>query len=144
METISFSIVTDGIEGSFSETYYVGQYVSIQHSAINDGVYKITAISSGKLTLDATLLEEAGNDDIILWGLALPNGLLSVVSNITTYVSNQGTGATLMSESQGNRSVSYKDGSDWKSAYNSQLSPYKAMYDDRDVYCRRYSIDRKV
>ena len=143
LDTNGYSIEVDGIIGSFSATYQVGQYVNIQNSVLNDGTYKISAVSGSKLTLDATLIAETNNEDICLWGLRLPKGLLDLATDIETYVSSQTTKADVMSESQGNRSVSYKDGSNWKSAFKTQLSQYRSVYDDRDTWCRKYNIRTK-
>ena len=141
LETGVFTIVADGIEG-FTGEYVVGQYINIQESFLNDGTYKITAVTDTKLTLDATLTAE-DTATIYLWGLKLPKAYLSLISDIETYADMQTTSANLQSESQGNRSVTYKDGSDWQSAFKAQLSVYRSLYDDRATYCRMYNIDTK-
>jgi len=143
LDTSGYAIEVDGVTGSFSATYIVGQYINIQNSVINDGTYKITTVSGSKLTLDATLTVEPNNTDICIWGLRLPAGLISLISDITTYVSGQTTKADLASESQGNRSISYKNGSSWQSAFKSQLSQYRNLYDDRITWCRKYNIRTK-
>lgn len=141
LENATFTIVSDGITGTFDESYLVGQYVNIQDSVLNDGTYKITAVSGSKLTLDATLLAEESY--IYLWGLRLPQGLLSVITDITTYVNSSTSSAEIQSESQGNRSVTYANGnSGWQSVFRNQLAPYKSLYDDRITYTN-YNITSK-
>ena len=136
----TFSVVADGIEGTFNETYLVGQYISILDSFLNDGVYKITGVTNTKLTLDAALLAESSK--LCIHGLKLPKAYLSVISAIETYTAGQSTQAEISSESQGSRSVTYKDGSGWQSAFKSKLSPYMSMFDDRRNFIE-YDINTK-
>ena len=141
LESQTFKIVSDGIEGTFTDTYLVGQYVNIMDSVLNDGTYKITGVTGSKLTLDATLLEEESY--IYLWGLQLPRGYITLIDDITTYNNSVTNKAELTSETQGNRSVTYKNGSSWQNAFMSQLANYRSMFDDRITYCRQYNINTK-
>lgn len=140
VESKAYAIVADGITGSFQEKYVVGQYVWVYNSFLNDGVYKITAVASNKLTLDATLQAEDTGETIVVFGLAPPKAFLDMVASISTYVTNQGTAQGIKSESQGNRSVSYGSGasgaggSDWQSVYSQQLNKYRRMYDDDESF----------
>lgn len=60
--------------------YYTGQYVRIIGSLFNDGVYKITALSNGTITLDGTLQDEAFNGYIV--GLAVPNDFIALSAKV--------------------------------------------------------------
>lgn len=137
-ERNNFTIVTDGIEGTFSNTYLVGQYVHIVGSYINDGVYKITAVSSSKLTLDATLLAEDTDDLITLYGCAVPADFLTIVSDIETWVSSNGGKDGIASESIDSYSISFgtaadgSTGNNWKSAFSGRLGPYKQVFETYD------------
>ena len=142
-EIVADGIVADGTNTNLSETYLVGQYINIQHSYLNDGTYKITAVEANKLTLDATLLPEKTEDDMYIWGLRLPRGLLDLVSDIEAYVSGQVTKGGLKSERQGRRAVTYAGDSSWQSVFSSQLSEYSNVYDDRGTYRSRYNIRTK-
>lgn len=127
VESQTYQIVTDGIVGSFSEKYIVGQYIWIKHSFINDGVYKITGVTESKLTLDATLLEENTGELILLFGLAVPPDFLTVVTEIEAYTSKDG----VISESIGDYSVNYGNtGGSWVNAFSEKLSQWKRMFDD--------------
>lgn len=139
-EGATFSISTDGITGSFSQTYIVGQYISIDGTLVNDGVYKITQVASGKLTLDATLIAES-SVSCIVFGLGVPATFATLVAAITSYAS--GTSQGLAGESQGSRSVSYKDGSSWQKVYRDDLNAYRRMYSDKETYFRHYNIYTK-
>jgi len=150
LDTGILNIVSDGIEG-VTGTFLVGQYVNIQNSILNDGTYKITALNGDKLTLDATLLPE-NQATVLLWGLRLPQGLLSLITKITDYTDNQSVQSLgIKSEKQGNRSVSYggagggagSTDNTWLSVFRKDLELYKNLFDDRLSYCRRYNINTK-
>ena len=142
IETQDFKIVSDGIECDLAETYIINQYINIAGSVLNDGTYKVLGVTDSKLTLDATMLVETATD-AILWGLRLPITLINLTAEINTYNEALPTKAELSSESQGNRSVSYKDGSSWQSTFKNELSSYKSMFDDRTIWCRKYNINTK-
>jgi hypothetical protein len=133
------AVVSDGITGTFSKTYAIGQYISIDNTLINNGVYKITGVSTSKLTLDATLTAETVTG--VVWGLAIPKVVLTLATEIASYDSTSQKG--VMSESQGNRSISYGNGttsgsSNWQSVYKSNLMPYKKIYSDKVACTRRW------
>ena len=131
LETNTYAIVANGIVGNLSQNYVVGQYINIQNSILNDGTYKITAVAANKLTPDSVMIEETTNN-VRIWGLRLPRGLIELIVDITSYVASQSSNANIQAESQGNRSVTYAEGgSNWKSAFANRLSTYKNMYDDR-------------
>lgn len=143
-ESGTFEIVTDGIVGTFTDTYLVGQYVWLQGTFLNDGVYKISEITTSKITfVDTDLLAENTGDTIYLFGLSPGKTFLTLVSDISSYDSTLTKG--VKSESQGNRSVTYGtqdgDGS-WQSVYKSQLNAYRRMFDD-DISRFSYNINTK-
>ena len=140
LETKEFDIVADGIEGDFTETYLVGQYISIDGSVLNDGVYKLTEVTASKLTVEETLLPESVNT-IYLWALAIPRDIISLSETIKTYVDGSTDGVS--SESQGNRSVSYGGTSSWTSVFSSRLSSYRSVVSDKETFGNSYSIDTK-
>ena len=145
-ESDTYTIESDGIVGNLSETYIVGQYVSIDYSYVNDGVYKVLAVTDSKLTLDAELTEEDTGDTILIYGLKVPKAFDDIVDDISTYDSTVQYG--IKSESQGNRSVSYGSGAGsgdntWQSVYNNALKPYKRMISDKDTVKRSYDVNTK-
>lgn len=139
-ERDDFSVVSDGIEGAFGNTYIVGQYIHVAGSFVNDGVYKITTVSDTKLTLDATLTEESTDEGFIIYGCAVPSDFLSVVSDIETWLTTNSGQEGVASESLGNHSISYATGADgstsnnWKSAFSGRLLPYKQVYETYENY----------
>jgi hypothetical protein len=122
--TLTFSGSTiSGISGQ----YLVGQYVNIYDSVLNDGTYKITQINGSVLTVDATL--QAETVDCSIFGLAIPKQVLDLVSKVT--IDSEG----ILSESQGNRSVTYS-GPSWQAKYHSTLSAYRCVYDERERWLK--------
>jgi hypothetical protein len=107
--------------------YIVGQYINIKDSVLNDGTYKITEINGTVLTVDRTL--NAETSECSLFGLAIPKTVIDLVSKVT--ITNEG----IVSESQGNRSVTYSGGS-WQEKYHSVLSQYRRVYDDRERWLK--------
>lgn len=143
-ESNVFEIVSDGIKGTFTDTYIVGQYVWIKDSRLNDGVYKVTEVETDKLTFEDTdLLAEKTDDYIRLFGLSPSKTFITLASDISTYDGTLTKG--IKSESQGNRSVTYgtQDGDGtWQSVYKSQLNAYRRMFDD-DTRRFSYNINTK-
>jgi len=134
------AIVADGISGSFdSNDFIAGMYVLIKNSLLNDGVYKVSGVASNKLTVDATLQAESTDRIIKVYGLAIPPDLVSLVSDIESYVADNPY-SNVSSESLGDYSISYgtnADGasaSDWYNAFKSKLSHYQRFYSDLDSF----------
>ncbi len=122
-----FGIVSDGIVGSFSETYIVGMYLIIRKSYLNDGIYEITGVTSNKLTLDATLNAENTGDTIYIIGSTPPKDFLDLVTDISNFTEK---GIGVKSESIDDYSVSYDDDGSWQSVFANKLNDYRRVYDD--------------
>lgn len=118
------SIVADGVLGSFVD-YVVGQYVYIRGSLLNDGVYKITAVSTSKLTLDEALTAEATSHLKTVYGLGIPKALLALAVKIGAHTQTAG----IASESIDDYSVSYTDSS-WAGAYAKELQSWRVPFSD--------------
>lgn len=130
VEPMTFNIVTDGVTGSFSHAYFVGQYFMIQGSKMNDGVYKITVVSTSKLTIAETLTAENVPEGVI-YGLAVPRDFDSLATQIKSYSAKALDG--IKSESQGSRSVSYTGDSGWSSVFSKRLNTYRRVYKDKRI-----------
>ncbi len=134
-ESRTYEIVADGIVGEFSETYIKDQYVRIQGSVLNDGVYEVESVTSEKVTfIEANLLAENTTRSILFSGLAPSREFISLVAEIKEYDETVVKG--VKSESQGNRSVSYGTGggsgssdNSWESVFASQLVQYRKLVD---------------
>ena len=123
-EEQEYEITTTKIIGTLEEDYVAGQYVRILGSLLNDGVYKITTVDTGELTLDATLIAENTGREICLYGLAIPPALSTLITEITTNGTNEG----IQSESVSRYSVSFGDGGKaWTNLYKKALNNYRKM-----------------
>lgn len=109
--------------------FVVGQYVYLNQSKLNDGVYKIIEITGNDLTFDPAddvQVEPAG--EAILYGLAIPKAVLALKDEITTY--NTANPNNLQSETLGDYSATYAAGKNasWTAAFASRLAPYRRVY----------------
>lgn len=123
-EFASITITETTITGSFKQGYVADQYIAIKGTILNDGIYKITEVAGDTLTLDATLTAETS--DTLIYGLAVPKTFLDIVTSISGSTSTEG----IASESLGDYSVNYVNGSGWQQTYKSQLMQYKKPYSD--------------
>lgn len=140
--SLATEIETDGVVGSFTtNNFVVGQYVLIKNTLLNDGVYKITAIASNKLTLDATLTAENTDRHIRVFGLAIPTALVSLATEIETYVTANPNNSNVASERLGDYGISYQNGdnkaSGWYGAFQDRLSQYQRFYSDLEQFIKR-------
>jgi len=121
-----YTINGDTLTGALVANYQAGQYVYIIGSILNDGVYKITEVAPGEITLDTTLADEVG--EFAVWGLAIPNAFLKIVEDIEAYQA-KGPSDGVASESIGRYSVSYKNGGGWRDIFKGRLDVYRCIYD---------------
>lgn len=149
-ESDDFEIVTDGIVGDFDEKYIAGQYIWIQGSFINDGVYLLTGVSNNKLTVaDDTFTAENTGESIRVFGCAVPKPFLTLVDDINSWISENAGKEGIASETIDSYSVSFGSGPDgstansWQSAFAGRLSTYRAMYEDLSSYQLDSSIYTK-
>lgn len=122
----------DTLAGDFTDTFIAGEYILVEGTRLNDGVYLISSITDSEITIDATLdrtIKTEAEVSTTLTKLYIPDDLLDIIAEIKTYNTNVTDGVS--SESQGNRSISYSsDGtgsSGWKNAFASKLSTYKKL-----------------
>lgn len=103
--------------------YKAGQYVRIMDSLLNDGVYKISTVEAGEITLNETLTDEEFCGYIV--GLAIPNEFVTLAAKVEAFT-NRG----IASESIPNYSVSFnaKNGVE---AYRSDLQAYMKPFQSR-------------
>lgn len=119
----NFEILNNKIYLEPKEAYYPNQYIRIQNSVFNDGVYKILSVANDGLTIDATLTNE-DTRRIVVYGLAIPNDFKNLADEIIT----NGKIENVDSESISRYSVSYGDGgSSWQNVYYKQLLPYRKL-----------------
>ena len=121
---------TDTLGGAFEDTVIAGEYIRLQGTKLNDGVYLITANDATSLTIDATLDIAVATEAEISTTIKksyIPAALLTIIAAIKVY--NASTGAQgVKSESQGKRSITYAgNDNSWIGVYRSKLAPYKRL-----------------
>lgn len=115
-----------------------GQYVLIQGSVMNDGVYKVLEVGENYIVLNG-LTDEAFNGYLYL--LAIPRSFQQLAIEIEEFsLKNKST--VIVSESFGNYSKSVatdKDGNvqSWQGVFKKQLNKYKKIYSDLESFNRR-------
>jgi len=113
---------------SFADTFIAGEYIHIEGTRVNDGVYLISAIDATTITIDATVDFTITNEPEVsttLTKLYIPDDVIQLVDEINTYNTNNEDG--VVSESQGNRSVTFDGGSSWRKAFSKRLSSYRKV-----------------
>jgi len=125
---------TDTITGTFTDTFIVGEYILINGTRINDGVYLITANDGTSLTIDATLDIAISTESTAVattyTKMYIPDEVIALIAEITSYNSNVIDG--VVSEKQGERSITYGTSSGggttgWQSAFGARLSTYRKL-----------------
>jgi len=139
-EAQAFEVVADGITGTFIETYVVGQYIWMVGSFINDGVYKISGVTTSKLTLDATLTAEDTGEIITLYGLSVPKAFLDIVTDIDSWVSGNSGKEGLASESIDGYSVSFGTGADGSTSNTPEFEDYEFVIPDFFKFTGKFQI----
>lgn len=102
--------ITLAIAGEIFDDYAldikVSQYIRIEGSRLNDGVYKVTAVGTNNVTVDVTLIDEISDEDldyVTIYELIIPQRLLSIITEMIAW---SGT-SNVKSESLGPHSITY-------------------------------------
>ena len=106
------------ITADFQNTYLVGQYINITDSILNDGVYKISVVATGVLTVEEDLINETATP--FIFALAIPKALITLISEINTWVTRNRGKSGISSEKIDDYSISYgssMQSGGWKSAF---------------------------
>ena len=127
---ISFT-ATDTINGDFEGTYIAGEYVRIQGSRINDGVYKVSANNNTSLTIDTDIkaVKTEGAVSVLISKCYIPDELIDLVSDISSWVDNNSVDG-VASESIDDYSITYDSNTSsggWQGAFQGKLSQYKKL-----------------
>lgn len=117
------------IQGDFIS----GQYIAIEGSRMNDGVYKVENITSEGLMIIGAI------DEIfegVVFSLAIPKILIKTSEEVATY-NIENTPTAFKSES--NQGYSYDKGSSkdgttgatWVEVFGNRLKPFRKMYNTK-------------
>lgn len=125
-------VETDGITVSDGTKFVAGQYILVIGSVLNNGVLKVKTVTGNKIATDETLYPET--NAIRVCGMAVPRGLLDIITEITEY--NAANPRGISQESLGDYSVTYSSGASgggsndlsWYGIFKSRLAAYKKVY----------------
>ena len=136
VETGDFSLV--GNKVTVNNKYLAGQYIAIQGSLLNDGVYQVLGYADDTITLAGdTLTEEEWVGTVYI--LRIPKDFLQEVDRVKAFVaSDAGQASNITSASFGIQSVSYGvNGSGakagWKDVFRNDLNKYRRMFPDIEL-----------
>lgn len=124
------NIAADGVTVDDVSAFTVNQYILVNGSRINDGVYKIKAIVNADKKLMADGLQvESGEFNV--YGLAIPKAVLDLATEIEAYIAKNPDG--IAAETLGDYSVTYGGGRgsndfSWKSVYRSRLAAFRQVF----------------
>lgn len=112
--------------------FVAGQYVYVQGSVLNDGIYRIASVDGNVLGIVGSVMMVEASVVGWIYGLAIPKDLLAIIDEIKTYqLSVSGNAQNIASETLGDYSVTYGGGSNsWTEVYKKRLMPYKHIYLD--------------
>jgi len=111
--TVDFDAETSTIafeDGIDEDEVLADQYVRIEGSKLNDGVFKISEVGTDVLTVDGTLYDEP-DAYIYFYALAIPPTLLSLITEMQTWETDHPAGGeNVQSETLGPHSITYASG----------------------------------
>ncbi len=129
----SFSI------SKFKKNFYKGQYIKIEETTINDGIFKIISIrdngDSVTITTDSVDFVE-GEFRCLILALAVPRPVIKLKEAIEEF-KTKNKPSVYTSESFGNYSRSWATNSKgsiltWKDVFKEDLNQYRCMFDNRE------------
>ncbi len=114
--------------------YLEGQYIRIEGSTLNDGVYKVKTVVDKTLTIDAQTLDDEKFEGVIS-SLGVPKRLINLLPEIEKYEAENKI-SPITSESIGVYSYTLATDSNgkvisWEQAFANELKRYKKEYDNK-------------
>lgn len=125
--------ITDGVIDS-KGIYLPNQYIKIEGSILNDGVYKIDSMNDNKINISTLQNEEFEG---CIYGLAVPKGFIDLSEKINQFLIDPKTKLTdISSESFNNYSWSKgkkTNGANitWNDVFIDDIRSYKQLYDNK-------------
>lgn len=122
-----------------NKEFYVGQYIKIENSKFNDGIFKVIDVNSNDNNYTIT----TDSSDFIpgvftcsILSLAIPRVIIKLKESIEDFKANNKP-SVYTSESFGNYSRSWATNSKgnvvtWKDVFKEDLNQYRCMFDNRD------------
>jgi len=131
-ESNDFTIMENEI--NVTNKYLINQYIILQGSILNNGIYKIIASENNKITVTPTMQNEHFSGE--LYGLNIAPSFLELSNKIDEYqTKNKQT--NLRSESFGGYSVSWATGKNgavagWKDVFKDDIKDFWQFFADLD------------
>ena len=78
----------DTLSGDFEDTFLVGEYILVQGSRVNDGIYLISAIDNTSITIDTTVditITTEPETSVTITKLYIPKDLISLIAEIKAF-----------------------------------------------------------
>ncbi len=122
-----------------NKEFYVGQYIKIENSKFNDGIFKVIDVNSNDNNYTIT----TDSSDFIpgvftcsILSLAIPRVIIKLKESIEDFKANNKP-SVYTSESFGDYSRSWATNSKgnvvtWKDVFREDLNQYRCMFDNRD------------
>lgn len=130
-EEATYTILTGGID--VIGKYVKGQYIRIEGSLLNDGVYQVEDVVSGG-TGEGTIYISSLFDEVFegtIYSLAIPNRLMQLSEKIKEYNATVGN-SDIISESFGAYSYTKGQVSKWEDKFRGDLRQFRQIYDRKD------------
>jgi len=100
----------------------VNQYLRIEGSKLNDGIFKVDSVGTNYIVVEETLIDEE-SDYINLYELAIPQKLLSIITEMQDW---SGTN-NIISEKLGPHSVTYSKPSTVFNSFEGRLKRWRKV-----------------
>ena len=123
---MTFAEDTKTITADFSDSDLLAEmYVRVTGTLLNNGAYKLTAVTDTVITVEQELLDESACTTAQVDYMAVPRGVRSVIGSIEGATSQDNVSA----ETQGSRSITYSGtgGSSIFAQYGSVLYQYRSL-----------------
>lgn len=104
----------------------VGQYIRIEGTRLNDGVYKVATVGATSFIVVETLINEESDHDldyVTISELAIPNKLLSIVTEMIAWTGTD----NVKSESLGPHSITFDRPSNVFTSFEGRIKHWKKV-----------------
>ena len=105
----------------------VDQYIRVEGSRLNDGVYKVTVVDTTSVTVSTALIDEESDEDldhVTIYELAIPQKLISLVDEM---IAEGSITENIKSEKLGPHSITYNNPSSIFGKYKSRLKRWRKV-----------------
>lgn len=129
---ISFSelVTISDSDALFIECKFTpGTQIVVEGSLYNDGVYEISSLTAGSLTLatGSGLIDEAAGECITITMVNYPKSLKLDIAQMVAYAMNKAGKEGIQSESLGDYSVTFMDATSYPLSILNRLKPYRKI-----------------